>query len=89
MTTIVHDYTCRFPPIADGDAQLLQGYYDYMEAFKRVMDSASKVQIDYIGLQYPRFFRFAKWMELLAQGIADGAIKVPKDHKSEISAVPA
>ncbi|PAL51947.1 arylsulfatase regulator, partial [Escherichia coli] len=25
-------------------------------------------------------FRFAKWMERLAQGIADGVIEVPKDH---------
>ncbi|HAH2834939.1 TPA: arylsulfatase regulator, partial [Escherichia coli] len=26
------------------------------------------------------YFRFAKWMERLAQGIADGVIEVPKDH---------
>jgi hypothetical protein len=30
--------------------------------------------------QYPGYFRFAKWMERLAQGIADGVISVPKDH---------
>ncbi len=52
-----------------------------MDAFKRVMDSTSKVQMDYICLQYPGYFRFAKWMERLAQGIADGVIEVPKDHK--------
>ena len=51
-----------------------------MEAFKRVMESASKVQMDYIFLQYPGYLRFAKWMERLAQGIADGVIEVPKDH---------
>lgn len=51
-----------------------------LDAFKRVMDSASKVQMDYICQQYPRYFRFAKWMERLAQGIADGVIEVPKDH---------
>lgn len=51
-----------------------------MDAFKRVMDSTSKVQMDYIFLQYPGYFRFAKWMERLAQGIADGVIEVPKDH---------
>ncbi|EOZ4487656.1 hypothetical protein ACQLT9_004526 [Salmonella enterica subsp. diarizonae] len=34
--------------------------YDYMEAFKRVMDSTSKVQMDYICQQYPGYFRFAK-----------------------------
>ncbi|MFT2794098.1 arylsulfatase regulator, partial [Serratia sp. T13T92] len=26
------------------------------------------------------YFRFAKWMERLAQGIADGVIEAPKDH---------
>ncbi|TFY17624.1 arylsulfatase regulator, partial [Escherichia coli] len=26
------------------------------------------------------YLRFAKWMERLAQGIADGVIEVPKDH---------
>lgn len=30
--------------------------------------------------QYPRYLRFAKWMERLAQGIADGVIEVPEDH---------
>ena len=80
LAKIVHDYASRFPLTEDGDAQLLQGCYDYMEAFKRVMDSTSKVQMDYICLQYPGYFRFAKWMERLAQGIADGVIEVPKDH---------
>ncbi|EPZ4614890.1 arylsulfatase, partial [Shigella flexneri] len=28
----------------------------------------------------PGYFRFAKWMERLAQGIADGVTEVPKDH---------
>lgn len=76
LAKIVHDYACRFPLTENG----VQGCYDYMEAFKRVMDSASKVQMDYICLQYPGYLRFAKWMERLAQGIADGAIEVPKDH---------
>ncbi|MEQ0866933.1 arylsulfatase regulator [Pseudomonas aeruginosa] len=80
LAKIVHEYASQFPPTEDGDAQLLQGCYDYMEAFKRVMDSTSKVQMDYICLQYPGYFRFAQWMERLAQGIADGVIEVPKDH---------
>lgn len=73
-------YASRFPQTEDGDAQLFQGCYDYMDAFKRVMGNASKVQMDYICLQYPGYFRFAIWMERLAQGIADGVIEVPKDH---------
>lgn len=45
--------------------------------YKQVMDSTSKVQMDYICQGY---YRFAKWMERLAQGIADGVIEVSKDH---------
>lgn len=39
MVKIVHDHALRFPPNETGDAQLLQTCYDYMNAFKRVMDS--------------------------------------------------
>lgn len=80
LAKIVHDYACLFPPTENGDSQLLQGCYDYMDAFKQVMDSTSKVQMDYICQQYPGYYRFAKWMERLAQGIADGVIDVPEDH---------
>jgi hypothetical protein len=76
----VHDYACRFPATEDGDAQLLQGCYDYMASFKQVLDSSSKIQMDYICQQYPGFLRFATWIELLAQGIADGIIDAPKDN---------
>ncbi|TXE26765.1 arylsulfatase [Serratia marcescens] len=34
----------------------------------------------YIFLCNPRYFRFAKWMKRLAQGIAYGVIEVPKDN---------
>ena len=38
------------------------------------------IQMDYICQQYDGFYRFAKLMERMAQGIADGIIEVPKDH---------
>lgn len=74
----IHAYAYRFPVTEEGDTQLLQGCYDYMESFKQVLDSSTKVQLDYICQQYPGFLRFATWMELLAQGISDGVIDVPK-----------
>ncbi|MHB9513471.1 arylsulfatase regulator [Pseudomonas amygdali] len=80
LAKVVHDYASRFPSTESGDSQLLQGCYDYMMVFKQVLDSSSKIQMDYICLQYPGLFRFAKIMELLAQGIADGVIQVPKEH---------
>ncbi|MFT2793438.1 hypothetical protein ACMV5I_25700 [Serratia sp. T13T92] len=52
--------------------RLLHGCYGSMEAFKRLMD--------YIYQQHPRYFRFAKCIERLAQGIVDGVIELSKDH---------
>lgn len=72
----VHDYASRFPMTEDGDAQLLQNCYDVVGDFKQVLDSSSKVQVDYICQQYAVFLRFATRMEFLAQGIADGVIDV-------------
>ena len=80
IVKIIHDHALRFPLNESGDAELLQSCYDYMDAFKRVMDSASRIQMDYICQQYDGFYRFAKLMEMLARGIADGVIDVPKDH---------
>ncbi|WP_445496853.1 arylsulfatase [Photorhabdus sp. SF281] len=51
-----------------------------MDTFKQVIDSASIAQLDGICQQYTGFFRFAKLMEMLAQGIAEGIIDVPRDH---------
>lgn len=36
LAKIIHDYAYRFPLTENGDAQLLQGCYDYIDAFKRV-----------------------------------------------------
>jgi hypothetical protein len=59
---------------------VLRGEEMYLLMGNLVMDSASKVQMDYICLQYLGHFSLGKWMERLAQSIADGVIKVPKDH---------
>ena len=37
-------------------------------------------QMVYICQQHDGFYRFAKLMEMLVQGIADGIIDAPKDH---------
>ena len=79
MVEIIHNHACRFPCNETGDAQLLQTCYDYMDAFKRVMDSTSRIQMDDICQRYDGFYRFAKLMEMLARGIADGIVDVPKD----------
>ena len=74
MVKIIHDHAIRFPRNEAGDAQLLQSCYDYMGAFKRVIDSTSPSQMDHICQHYKGFYRFAQLMEKLAQGIADGRV---------------
>ncbi|WP_338885858.1 MULTISPECIES: arylsulfatase regulator [Xenorhabdus] len=76
----IHEYAPRFPLTETDDAQLLKTCYDYMDTFKQVIDSASTARLDDICPQYTGFFQFAKLMEMLAQGIAEGIIDVPRDH---------
>ncbi len=78
LIQLIENYVAQFPLPQEGGDQLLSRCYDYMDAFKRVMDSSSKSQMDYICQQYDGFYGFAKVMEMLAQGIADGVIDVLK-----------
>jgi hypothetical protein len=36
--------------------------------------------MDWLIGQYPGFYRFAKILEVMAEGVADGTIEVPQDH---------
>ena len=80
LATLINAHVNRYPDTALGDEQLLQTAYDYMGAFKRIMDSSTSAQMDYLSQQYTGFYRFGKLLESLAQGIADGEIDVPNDQ---------
>ena len=80
MATQIDAHVNQFPETELGDEQLLRTIYDYMDAFKRLMDGSTPAQMDYLYQQYDGFYRFAKLLETIAQGIADGVIDVPKDH---------
>ena len=62
-----------------GDEQLLEGMYAYMDTFKQLLDTCSKLEMTLLSQRYDGFYRFANLLECLAQGIADGVIQVPKD----------
>lgn len=80
LAMLIDAHVNQYPDTELGDEQLLRTTYDYMDAFKRVMDSSSRVQMDYLYQQYAGFYRFAKLLEAIAEGIDEGAIDVPKDH---------
>lgn len=60
-----------------GDTELLQKSFSQMATFKELLDTTTHEQMDILCETYSGFYRFAKLIENLAQGIHDGTIKVP------------
>ncbi len=60
-----------------GDEELLARAFDYMPIFKQLLDTTTHEQMDQLCTTYSGFYRFAKLLEQLAQGIQDGTITVP------------
>lgn len=77
------------PLTENGDAQLLQGCYDYLDVFKRVIDRASKVQMGYISVDISALQNGWKgWLRaLLMESLR--CLKITKNNGPEISAAPA
>ncbi len=61
-----------------GDEALLVSLIDSMPLFKQLLDTCSRTEMDMLCTQYDGFYRFAKLLEALAGGIADGSIPVPE-----------
>jgi hypothetical protein len=80
IAKFIHDHVCRFPDNDSGNEQLLRTIYDYMDGFKLILDSSDKLQLNWLCSQYPGFYRFSRILEIMAEGVADGTIEVPKDH---------
>jgi len=60
-----------------GDEALLVSmadYADYVETFKQLLDTCTGADMDALCARYDGFYRFAKLLERLAEGIADGSI---------------
>jgi tRNA G37 N-methylase TrmD len=60
-----------------GDEALLMSLADHMGTFKQVMDLSTGEEMNVLCQRYDGFDRFAKLLERLAEGIADGSIPVP------------
>jgi hypothetical protein len=61
-----------------GDEALLLSLADYMPMFKQLLDTCAGADMDALCARYDGFYRFAKLLEMLAGGIADGSIPVPE-----------
>jgi len=61
-----------------GDEALLRSMADYMGTFKQLLDTCTGANMDALCVRYDGFYRFAKLLERLAEGIAEGSIPVPE-----------
>ena len=61
-----------------GDEALLLSLADTMPTFKQLLDTCTGEEMDILCDRYDGFHRFAKLLEMLAEGIADGSIPVPE-----------
>ena len=61
------------------DEQILENMIDYMEPFKQLLDTCTKLEMNLLIQRYDGFYRFANLLERLAQAIQDGVIEVPED----------
>ncbi len=76
-STIDHHVT-QIVGAGGGDEELLLSMSDYLERFKQVMDASTQSEMDSLCERFPGVYRFTKLLELIAQGIADGSVEVPK-----------
>ena len=65
--------------VSDGgdDETLLLSMADHMGTFKQLIDTTNKGEMDELCERFSGFYRFARLLESLAQGIQDGSIDVP------------
>jgi len=73
----IDNHVNKFPDTDTGNAQLLTTIYAYMESFKQIMDSTNQAQMGYLISEYDGFFRFAKLLEQMAEGISNATIQGP------------
>ena len=79
LAETIHNYVKHIQSQGGGDEKLLETMADYMPMFKRILDEGMPGDLNALCEQFDGLFRFAKLLELLAGGIADGIIDVPDD----------
>lgn len=80
MAEKIHHHVVSIESQGGGHEQLLFILNDHADDFKVILEGADKHQLNYLTQNYNGFYRFAKIMENLAQGVSDGSLSVPLDH---------
>ena len=78
LATLIDKHVEQIIKDGGGDEELLVSMSDHMGTFKQLLDSCTSQEMDELCQRYDGFYRFAKLLELLAEGIANGVIPVPE-----------
>jgi hypothetical protein len=74
----IDDFVKTIEREGGGDIELLAASFpEQTTSFKELLDTTTHEQMDALCEQYPGFYRFAKLVESIAQGIQDGTLEVP------------
>jgi hypothetical protein len=79
LAKIIDDFVKASEQQGGGDIELLAASFpEQTTTFKELLDTTTHEQMEALCELYPGFYRFAKLLESIAQGIQDGTLEVPK-----------
>ncbi len=78
LATLIDKHVKQIINNGGDDEELLVSMSDHMGTFKQLLDSCTSQEIDELCQRYDGFYHFAKLLEMLAEGIANGTIPVPE-----------
>jgi hypothetical protein len=84
----IDKYVSRILAQGGGDEKILQNMYDHMGTFKKLLDTSTPAEMNELCQRYEGFYRFAKLLEIMAQGIQDGVVEVPDIELSDLPPMP-
>ncbi len=77
IASILDRATKRIVASGGDDLDIFRDMTEYMDGFKRLMDTTSPADMDELCVRFDGFHRYAKVLEVIAEGIASGKIDMP------------
>ena len=77
IASMLDQVTKRIIANGGGDVEISRDMAEYVDGFKRVMDTTSPTEMEELCTRLDGFYRYAKVLEALVEGIASGRINVP------------
>ena len=77
IATRIHDEVTKLLSAGANDLDIFTGMTDLMDDFRILLGSASPGEMDMLCARYEGFYRYAKILEEVAQGIEAGETHVP------------